>query len=165
MQKGRSFKFAWSVPFSHRCAKLKKQKKNSTTLALQRNFHIINECYFTVSTWSQKRVFVMVLSALLCKKVVCDSRVETPEPALLYSVCCFINSEQPVGIWPDFILCVCVTHFAKEGRRSVDKKRPTQKDPRLRAVKTETYLQVQSMDLQEHRMSQAESLFPESLPV
>lgn len=142
MQKGRSFKFAWSVPFSHRCAKLKKQK-NSTTiiiiiillLALQRNVHIINECYFTVSTWSQKRVFVMVLSAIWCKKVICDSRVETPEPALLYSVCCFINSKQPVGIWPDFILCVCVTHFAKEGRRSVDKKKAHSERPEAACCK------------------------------
>lgn len=70
------------------------------------------------------------------KKVVCDSRVETPEPALLYSVCCFINSEQPVGIWPDFILCVCVTHFAKEGRRSVGKKkRPHSERPEAACCK------------------------------
>lgn len=60
-----------------------------------------------------------------------------------------------------------MTHFAEEGRRFVDNKKKwlSQKDPRLRAVKTETYLQVQSMDLQEHSMSQAGCLFPESLPV
>lgn len=115
--------------------------------------------------WSQMKVFVMVLGPLLCKKSSVTHELKRPDPALLYSVCCFINSEQPVEIWPDFILCVSVTHFVKEGRRSVDKKKPTQKDPRLHAVKTETYLQVQPMDLQEHRMSQAESLFPESLPV
>lgn len=54
-----------------------------------------------------------------------------------------------------------MTHFVKEGRRCIDKKMV----PRLHAVKTETHLQVQSVDQQEHCMSQAGCLFPESMPV
>lgn len=162
---GKKFQICMKCSIFTQMCQIDKKQKNSTTFALQRNFHIYKWMLFHCRHVKSKESLCYGFKCTFVHKVARDSRVEMPEPALLYSVCCFTNSEQPVGIWPDFILCVCVTHFAKEGRRSVGKKRPTQKDPRLRAVKTETYLQVQSMDLQEHRMSQAGSLFPESLPV
>lgn len=47
-----------------------------------------------------------------------DSQVKTARPVLLYIVQYFVNIVHSLEIWPDIMLCVCVTHFSK-GRKKV----------------------------------------------
>lgn len=117
MQKG-SFRFAWNVPFFQQtCWWISRRafKKWISWPMFTVGTHMTSG---SVPARAVGAVFVSASEHTCVWKASGDSQVKTTKSVLLYIVQYFINSEHSLGIWSDFILCVCVTHSAK-GRKKV----------------------------------------------
>lgn len=182
MQKGKTLEFAWNVQFfKQMCQCITKTKgclssKYICCVKLEFLAHIAVEIY-VISYSIRTRIFKSKLflywwvSAYCCVwEVSGDSQIKTAKPVLLYIVQYFINSVHSPEIWPDIMLCVCVTHFAK-GRKKVCRQNGTLSYRCLGQCTCKnqdmsaSLVNVCGGVLLMNPMTQAGCLFPVSLPV